>query len=113
MRGWFWPTRTPAMNGSSLRTLPTSSRNCGLSSRPSTSITRRDGFSATKWRSLSAASDSIVMRVYSSAGQTRTATIAAPKASWRVPRASANAPIERRAARRDAAVMAAAPGRAR
>ena len=31
-RGWFWPTRTPAMNGSSGRILPSSSRSVGLSS---------------------------------------------------------------------------------
>jgi hypothetical protein len=62
-RGRFWPARTAAMNGSSGRTLPTRSRSAGLSSRPSTSMTRRFGFSAMKWRWLSGASDSIVTRV--------------------------------------------------
>ena len=62
-RGWFWATRKPAMKGSSLRTLPTSSRSAGLSSSPSMSITSRGGLSAMKCRADSAASDSIVTRV--------------------------------------------------
>ena len=62
-RGWFWPTRTPAMNGSSERTLPTRSRSAGLSSRLSMSTTRRFGLSARKLRACSGWSDSIVTRV--------------------------------------------------
>jgi hypothetical protein len=62
-RGWFWPTRTPAMKGSSPRTLPTRSRSCGLSSRPSTSITSRSGPATSECFAASAASDSMVTRV--------------------------------------------------
>jgi hypothetical protein len=74
-------------------------------------MTRRSGPVARKWRALSAVSDSIVTRVYSSAGQTRTATIAAPQAISRVPSSRTVAPMRRKALRR--ALMGAAIVRVR
>ena len=91
-RGRFWPTLTPAMNGSSALTLPTSSRSAGLSSNPSMSITSRGGLSVRNWRADSGWSLSIVTRLYSVAGHTRTATMAAPSARSARPRLSTSAP---------------------
>ena len=62
-RGRYWPTRTPAMKGSSARTLPTSSRSAGFSSSWLMSTTRRAGASTSNCVASSGWSDSMVTRV--------------------------------------------------
>ena len=48
MRGWYWPTRTAAMFGSSVWVFATSSFKRGERSRPSMSTTSRCGPSTVK-----------------------------------------------------------------
>jgi len=78
------------------------------------SMTRRLGFSAMKCCWDSAVSDSIVTRVYSAAGHTRTATMLAPNARSPVPSSRASEPTLRSASRRRTGrVIRAAPFRLR
>ncbi|CAM3827209.1 hypothetical protein ACAN107058_17635 [Paracidovorax anthurii] len=60
--GAFWPTRMPAMLGSSGLTLATSSRNSGFRSMPSMSTASRGGVATKNCLAVSCRSDSMVTR---------------------------------------------------
>ena len=90
--GAFWPTRMPAMFGSSARTLATSSRSAGFRSMPSMSTARRGGWGTKNCLAASLVSDSMVTREYSGAGHTRTATMVAPRAICCTPSSSTRLP---------------------
>ena len=74
--------------GSSGRTLDTRSLRAALMVRPSMSTTRRWGFSSVNCSALSSLSSSSVTRVYSSAGQVRTADGGGLGEAWQYGRTS-------------------------